>query len=58
LKRIAVFLEECDLVKFARAVPDGEACLEALARGEEIVRTTIPVAPVVDAGTMPAGGSS
>ncbi len=58
LKRISVFLEECDLVKFARAVPDGEACLEALARGEEIVRTTIPVAPVADVGTMPAGGSS
>jgi hypothetical protein len=62
LKRIAVFLEECDLVKFARAVPDGEACLEALSRGEEIVRTTIPVIAVSDAGTgagaMPPGGSS
>jgi hypothetical protein len=58
LKRISVFLEECDLVKFARATPDGEACLEALSRGEEIVRTTIPVVAVADAATMPGGGAS
>ena len=58
LKRISVFLEECDLVKFARATPDGEACLEALARGEEIVRATIPVIAVADAATMPGGGAS
>ena len=58
LKRISSFLEECDLVKFARATPDGEACLDALARGEEIVRTTIPVAPVAGAPTSPAGGAT
>ncbi|MEP7120405.1 MAG: hypothetical protein ABJE95_05835 [Byssovorax sp.] len=58
LKRISVFLEECDLVKFARAIPDGEACLEALSRGEEIVRTTIPVIAVADAATMSGGGAS
>jgi hypothetical protein len=58
LKRISVFLEECDLVKFARATPDGEACLEALSRGEEIVRTTIPVVAVADAATMSGGGAS
>lgn len=58
LKRISSFLEECDLVKFARATPDGEACLDALARGEEIVRTTIPTAPVAGAATSPAGGAT
>ena len=58
LKRISSFLEECDLVKFARATPDGEACLDALARGEEIVRTTIPAAPVAGAATSPAGGAT
>ena len=58
LKRIGAFLDDCDLVKFARAVPDGEACLDALSRGEEIVRTTIPVIAVSDAATMPGGGAS
>jgi hypothetical protein len=43
LKRIAEFLAECDLVKFARVVPDEADCLDTLARGEEIVRRTIPV---------------
>ncbi len=57
LKRIGAFLDDCDLVKFARAVPDGEACLDALSRGEEIVRATIPVIAVSDA-TMPGGGAS
>jgi hypothetical protein len=58
LKRIGAFLDDCDLVKFARATPDGEACLDALARGEEIVRATIPVIAVADAATMPGGGAS
>ena len=58
LKRIGAFLDDCDLVKFARAVPDGEACLDALSRGEDIVRTTIPVIAVSDAATMPGGGAS
>jgi hypothetical protein len=58
LKRIGSFLDECDLVKFARATPDGEACLDALARGEDIVRTTIPVTPVSDAATTPGGGAT
>jgi hypothetical protein len=57
LKRIGSFLEECDLVKFARAVPDEAACLDALARGEEIVRTTIPAAPVEGAATSLEGGA-
>jgi hypothetical protein len=43
LKRIGEFLAECDLVKFARVLPGESDCLEALRRGEEIVRRTIPV---------------
>ncbi|MBK8251420.1 MAG: hypothetical protein IPK82_01970 [Polyangiaceae bacterium] len=39
---IVRFLEDCDLVKFARAVPSNEDCTEALDRGELIVRTTVP----------------
>jgi hypothetical protein len=58
LKRIGAFLDDCDLVKFARATPDGEACLDALSRGEEIVRTTIPVIAVSDAATAPGGGAT
>lgn len=44
LKRIRVFLEDCDLVKFARAEPTKQECLDALARGEVIVKRTIPPA--------------
>ncbi len=43
MARIKEFLDECDLVKFARLSPDNAQCLEALARGEAIVRRTIPV---------------
>ncbi len=43
LARIKEFLGDCDLVKFARFTPTTELCLEALARGETIVRRTIPV---------------
>ena len=58
LKRIGSFLDDCDLVKFARAIPDGEACLDALARGADIVRTTIPVTPVAGAATTLEGGAT
>jgi hypothetical protein len=58
LKRIGAFLDDCDLVKFARATPDGAACLDALARGEEIVRTTIPVVAVADAAAPPGGSAT
>lgn len=57
LKRIGSFLDDCDLVKFARATPDAKECLEALSRGEEIVRTTIPVIAVSDAVAAPGGGA-
>jgi hypothetical protein len=42
IKLIGAFLEDCDLVKFARVEPSEEDCLEALRRGETIVRVTIP----------------
>jgi hypothetical protein len=43
LPRIQAFLDDCDLVKFARLTPTKEECVEALERGELIVRRTIPV---------------
>jgi hypothetical protein len=42
LKKIAAFLSDCDLVKFARVVPEESDCIDALRRGEHIVRMTIP----------------
>jgi hypothetical protein len=39
---ITVFLQECDLVKFADLTPTNEGCLRALDQGERIVRTTMP----------------
>ena len=48
LADIVSFLEDCDLVKFARVVPTETDCLDALGRGETIVRMTIP--PVVPEG--------
>jgi hypothetical protein len=42
MSEIMRFLEECDLVKFARVVPTDKDCLEALERGEAIVHMTIP----------------
>lgn len=41
-KDIDQFLSDCDLVKFANVVPAESECLEALDRGETIVKTTIP----------------
>lgn len=43
LPRIKTFLDECDLVKFARVEPTPEMCVEALDRGEMIVQRTIPI---------------
>jgi hypothetical protein len=43
LPRIKEFLDDCDLVKFARFDPTEDHCLEALRRGEAIVRKTIPI---------------
>jgi hypothetical protein len=43
LPRIKDFLDDCDLVKFARFTPTADHCKEAIERGEAIVRRTIPV---------------
>jgi hypothetical protein len=43
IAHIKEFLDDCDLVKFARFTPDSEHCQTALARGEIIVERTIPV---------------
>jgi hypothetical protein len=42
LATILAFLDECDLVKFARFTPSEEDCTRALDRAEYIVRVTIP----------------
>ena len=48
--RIASFLGDCDLVKFARMVPTEKECLDALERGEGIVKLTIPPPPAPEVG--------
>ena len=40
--RIAKFLRECDLVKFANLTPTPEQCATSLTAGEAIVRGTMP----------------
>lgn len=42
LPEIGDFLADCDLVKFARVQPTEQDCVEALKRGETIVRRTVP----------------
>jgi hypothetical protein len=42
LKKIVAFLADCDLVKFARVIPDEDDCVDARRKGEIIVRSTIP----------------
>jgi len=46
------FLEECDLVKFARFTPSDEDCTRVLDQAENIVRTTLP--PQLDTLPPPA----
>jgi hypothetical protein len=41
-ERVAAFLRECDLVKFANLTPTPEQCARSLANGETIVRGTMP----------------
>jgi hypothetical protein len=53
MARIKSFLDDCDLVKFARLEPSRDMCMEALERGEDIVRRTIPVV----AAAVPGGGA-
>jgi len=55
------FLDECDLVKFARFTPSDEDCTRILDQGEHIVRMTIPptvVVPATSAGPVLASGGS
>jgi hypothetical protein len=56
LDTISRFLEECDLVKFARVVPTESDCLAALDRGVIIVRNTTP--PSGTSSRVPEGGAS
>jgi hypothetical protein len=44
IDNVRAFLRQADLVKFARLTPSEEECELALARGEEIVQSTMPVA--------------
>jgi len=37
------FLDQCDMVKFAKVRPDGDACRAVLALGRELVEGSIPV---------------
>ena len=39
---VEAFLDDTDLVKFAKFTPGAEDCAEILARAETIVRSTIP----------------
>lgn len=54
LDTINRFLEEADLVKFARVVPTENDCFAALERGITIVRNTTPIAQRPE----PSGGAS
>ena len=52
LPTILAFLDECDLVKFARFTPSDEDCTRVLDQAEYIVRVTIP--PTVATPSPPA----
>jgi hypothetical protein len=41
LEEIAIFLQQCDLVKFARMTPSQEDCQKALGDAEQLVRKTM-----------------
>ncbi|AKT43533.1 hypothetical protein [Chondromyces crocatus] len=59
LPEIGEFLSDCDLVKFARVQPTEQDCRDALERGEQIIRRTIPqqAAPSAGNAAPPAGAS-
>ena len=42
IDRVASFLRECDLVKFANLTPSPEQCAKSITTGEAIVRGTMP----------------
>ncbi|HEX6241271.1 MAG TPA: hypothetical protein VFZ61_10275 [Polyangiales bacterium] len=45
LSSVSLLLEQCDLVKFARAAPDVEICDEVWNAAVTLVRTTVPTEP-------------
>src|SRR5262249_20352713 len=62
LTEIKLFLQECDLVKFANMTPTIDECQKALLAGERIVRATMPKerafdADGGDAGSAPTAGA-
>jgi hypothetical protein len=60
LATILQFLDESDLVKFARMTPSEDDCTRILNQGEHIVRVTIPptvVAPAAQAAPAVSGGA-
>jgi hypothetical protein len=52
-RQIEDFLEECDLVKFAKVVPSKEQCEQLMARAERIVRRTTPIHARAAADAVP-----
>jgi hypothetical protein len=57
LPEIQLFLEECDLVKFANLTPSQEECVHSLGEGEKIVRRTMPYEGVVHHTHSPSSSS-
>lgn len=48
IERVATFLRDCDLVKFANLTPTPEQCATAITTAEAIVRGTMPSSRVVE----------
>ena len=57
MDKVQAFLRQADLVKFARLTPTEEECELALARGEDIVRGTMPALGPNQFGGPPAPGA-
>jgi hypothetical protein len=58
MDKVQAFLRQADLVKFARLTPTEDECELALSRGEDIVRSTMPVAGVTPIGGVPERGAA
>lgn len=52
--RIAKFLRDCDLVKFANLTPSSDQCATSLMTGEGIIRATMPTATAFPEEAVPA----
>jgi hypothetical protein len=57
MNAILGFLDECDLVKFARRTPSEQDCVGVLDQAEHIVRATMPL-PGAAAGAAPPPSSA